>query len=290
VPDLLGLPAMRLVLGFFFIFQAMLPVAAQEIDIEAVKNALAAGHCPAGELSLVSANERCDPDGATHKTCDRKSPAASPEWQRCYADIEACRKRTDDDNAVIRHSNEVYRQCMKNAEKAVPPPKASAPPPKASAVKPSGDEDISKRLEAAKARGASAAQEARKQNEEFEVQGQDINKREEEQHRLQSKEEIEKEAAARDLERTERDIEDARKYVCFTSPHPSNYHEHHICQEICWELLTYGYSTVSCRASCMSEDTFGRHCALIVPNLRPEILARVHRGPFRRDGYVLPDK
>jgi hypothetical protein len=278
--------AMRLLLGVFFIFQFVLPLSAQ--DIEAVKNVLKAGHCPAAELSLISENERCDRDGAMTKACDQAYPLASTKWQECYNDVSECRKKVDDDNKVISESNSVYRQCMKNADKGAPTP----PPPKASTAKPNGDDDLSKRLEAAKARGGSAAQDARKQDEEFEVQVRDINKRAEEQRRLQSREEVEREAAARDRERTERDTEEARKYVCFTNRRDPNYPDNPICDLICrTQWAGGGGNWIVCMSSCRSADRVGRHCALIEPGFRSDIIAKLHRDSrFGNGDYALPDK
>jgi hypothetical protein len=67
--------------------------------------------CPAAEIAIINANDRCNPNGREAKACDQRFPAASAAWQNCYYGIEQCRKQVDEDNRVSYKSNEVFRRC-----------------------------------------------------------------------------------------------------------------------------------------------------------------------------------
>jgi hypothetical protein len=153
----------RYIFAALFVFIST-DVTRAEVSLSEMKNAIG-GVCPADlrRVSLIDANDKCDPHLSVSKACDSKFQAPSSQWQQCYDDIQECRRQVDQENQTVYDYNDWIAKCTSAAAKR----ESSNPSPKVTTNGNATSDDFASRLEAAKKRNKQMEETNGKQQQEF---------------------------------------------------------------------------------------------------------------------------
>jgi hypothetical protein len=147
-----------LIVGFVAIL-AFSQSGASAQDVEQLTMIVNSNICPS-ELStytIVSGNERCNPDQRNTKLCDRQFSPGGKEWEACYQEVFKCYRQVDEINKKIYAYNAFIYKC-----RAAHPDR---PKQQATSLRPSGSSSpsggLSRAVEAEKKRAEDARNAAR---------------------------------------------------------------------------------------------------------------------------------
>ena len=113
--------------GLFFI---SINAMGGELSLSYMRSAVG-GICPAdlSKVTIIDANDRCDPHLSISKACDAKYSAPGSEWHQCYEQISECRRQVDQENQTVYDYNDWIAKCTAaraNRNNSVQSPRASA--------------------------------------------------------------------------------------------------------------------------------------------------------------------